>query len=417
MIYSSAAYRTAGGNDYYHQTAFEEQQRNLQSRAKTGLALTAAEQARFDLKQREEAWELKKRSAVEGSKLASKFLGEWLTAMKDVKGIFGGASTFMKDAMKFITGGGTGSAPSGFDDVIVQLKNSYQDYQKNYAPAAKQFIQAGLQEQAMRTGAIGRLEQYATPDYAGVRGRAAADVSGQSELERAAMERKLLSMGIDPSSGKFGALTRKSYLDQARNTAIAMNLAARGEKERAATVTAQEASLLNPASTAGVGLNIANMGSTILGQQAALETAKVNAETAKARTIGDLATGMGTLATGYARSVMEPTAEMAGFYAAGGGGAIAAPSTAIGGGGNGMYNAAQIAAMKNWNELHPTGVQFNQVKGMASGTLGAIANPSNPGPVSGSGTPGGASGTIFNPSNPSTKSSSQDTKRMLGTIF
>ena len=359
-------YKQAGGLDYGTQRGFENVQLNRQNKAKSDLAETAAAQARFDLEQQREAWELKKQSATAGSELASKFLSEWSTALKDVKGIFGDASTFMKDAMKSLTGGGTGSSSSGFDQVMSQLKNSYQDYQQNYAPAANQFIQAGLQEQAMRTGAIGRLEQYATPDYAGVRGRAAADVSGQSELERAAMERKLLSMGIDPSSGKFGALTRKSYLDQARNTAIAMNLAARGEKERAAAVTAQEASLLNPAATAGVGLNIANRGSAILGQQAALETAKINAETAKAGTIGNLATGMGTLATGYAKSVMEPTAEMAGFYAAGGGGAITSPSTtgttSTTGSGNGMYNAAQIAAMKKWNELHPTGAQFNQVK-------------------------------------------------------
>ena len=69
-------------------------------------------------------------------------------------------------------------------------------------------------------------------DIGGAVGRAAADVTGQSEISRQSEARRMLGMGIDPTSGRFGALSRRSALDEARNKASAMTRARRIETER-----------------------------------------------------------------------------------------------------------------------------------------------------------------------------------------
>lgn len=69
-------------------------------------------------------------------------------------------------------------------------------------------------------------------DIGGAVGRAAADVTGQAEISRQSEARRMLGMGIDPTSGRFGALSRRSALDEARSKASAMTRARRTEMER-----------------------------------------------------------------------------------------------------------------------------------------------------------------------------------------
>lgn len=315
--------------NYYNRVGQSINNQNLQ-RDKLSLADTAANQAMFNLQKSQEAWDLKKKQAASSSKLASSFMSQWSSSLNDVKGMYGNVTNLINSAIKgFSSGGGSGSGGvkiPGFDNVIKTMQNSYNDYQTNFEPAAKKMLSSAAQEQDMRMGAAHRLDQYATPDYAGVRGRAASDVATKSEAARAALDRQLMSTGADPNSGKFGALTRKSYLDQAKNTAIAMNTASRGEKTRAANTSLAEMNALHPELTAGVATNILGTGQKMLGQQGALvksaadvATAKMNANTARMNALGNMVNTAGNLATGYSNNVTQPLSEAAGYFLGQGG--------------------------------------------------------------------------------------------------
>lgn len=70
-------------------------------------------------------------------------------------------------------------------------------------------------------------------DVEGAAGRAGADVAGQAEIARQSEARRVMGLGIDPTSGRFGALSRRSALDEARARAAAMTRARGTERERA----------------------------------------------------------------------------------------------------------------------------------------------------------------------------------------
>jgi len=360
-IPNSGQFTNYGGLNYNQQAALDQRNINAQSAAKTELAKTAAEQAKQDLQQSAEAWELKKAQATQGAKTASEFLANWSTSLKNVGDMYGGAMDMIKNITKSMASGASGGSASGtgipgFDDVIGQMKNAYQDYQTNYAPAAKEFLSQAQAEQTQRTGALTRLDQLATPDYEGARARAITDVGAQANLAREANQREMLGMGVDPTSGKFGALTRKSYLDQAAAEADAANKAVNAEKTRSAALTTQEAALINPNATAQTGINIAKGGTDLLTNEANMMTAASNADTARINSMGALANTVGNLATGYSNAVVNPQAEMAGYFVGGGGGAGALPTGESGGsesGGIGLYNAAQVAALKAHNYKVP----------------------------------------------------------------
>lgn len=311
-------FRWAGGLKPGEQQALEQRNLNKQLEAKTGLAQTAAEQAKFNLQMSKEAWDLKKKQAASMGKLATRFMSQWSNSLQQVGKMYGGATDLLNSAMKAIasggTTGGTGTGIPGFDDVLKNMQDSYNDYQTTFKPYAEQFLQQAGEEANMRARAAQRLEQYATPDYAGVRGQAAADVATKGQMAREALTRQMLGMGINPASGKFGALTRKSYLDQARDTAIAMNLATRAEKQRAAGATVQQLAALHPETTAGVATNLLKTGQNLLTNQGALAKAAADVQTSRINAIGNIANTAGNLATGYAKAITEPQAEMAGYF-------------------------------------------------------------------------------------------------------
>lgn len=252
-------------------------------KSQSNLAKTASTRANWELQRDREAWDMQKSQAAAGSKLAGDFLSAWSSEIKDFKKMFTGGGS---------AGGGILGEIKGVSD---KIGAAYDSFKTDYGPAGKEMIEGAREEAMARRGMVSQLEDVSKADYEGAEGRAAADVAGQSEQARGEMAREAMSFGIDPSAGQFGALTRKSFLDEARNTAVAMNQARRGEKERVAGTTMGALSVLDPSVSGKMGLDIANTGTRMLEAQAGVQGQYAG--------VADI----------YRKGVMEPMGTMAGY--------------------------------------------------------------------------------------------------------
>lgn len=270
--------------------------------SEVNLAGTAAGQASWDLQLSKEQWDFQKKQAAAAGAFATKFMGEWSSAMKGLKDVYG--KTF--DA---IFGGGEGGAIGGqvgkLNELGDLMTQEYKDYRDKWGATETEFMEQAKVEGQARGQAISELQQYSRPDYEGVQGRAAADVAGQSEIARQSAAREQMGYGIDPSAGKFGALTRRSYLDQARDTAINMNVARRGEKERAAGVSLDIARTADPRISGNLALGISQGGN-------ALARTAADVYGAGAQAISSQTNALANLTGSYGSQVVSPYAEMAG---------------------------------------------------------------------------------------------------------
>ena len=280
----------------------------------------------FGLQREKEMWDLQKKSAQSTANLTKQFLDQWGVGMSD-----------LKDLYKSILGGGgtgLGALPAEISGPMQEFTDKisaeYESFKTKYEPLETAGIESSLGELAARSGMITQLQDLSKADYEGVSGRAMADVSAQSEMGRQAEARRMMGMGIDPTSGRFGSLTRRSFLDEARNKAIAANIARRGEKERVTGITATGLQLIDPM----VGANIA---SGLSGQRTGLLGMGADVTMVGARTAADIARAKADIVGGYAENVVRPYGEL-GFTLLGsgmGGVPTTLPGTGIPVGGSG----------------------------------------------------------------------------------
>lgn len=306
--------------------AREAQSSLLQSQ--TNLAGTAASQAKWDLQLSKEQWAFQKKQSAAAGEFASKFMGEWSNAMKDMKGMYG--KTF--DSL-FGGKGGTGAIGGQvgkLNELGDLMTQEYKDYRTRWGGTEKEFMDQAMGEGRARGEALGELKEYAKTDYEGVTGRAAADVAGQSEMKRQGAAREQMGYGIDPSAGKFGALTRRSYLDEARDTAISMNVARRGEKERAAGVNLDIARTADPNVSGNLALGISRGGQDLARTAANVYGTGAQALTARTQALTNLTDS-------YGRNVTQPYGEMAGYFMGAGG---------VPGGGGSSGNSVQFGVSR-----------------------------------------------------------------------
>jgi hypothetical protein len=244
---------------------------------------TRTQAGEWGLQREKEAWELQKKQSGVTADLTKQFLSQWGVGMES-----------LKDLYSQILGGDGGTAgPIG--DLSKKVLEEYESFKTEYAPLQKQFFEQAGEELGVRKEMIGQLKGLAIPDYEGAAGRAKADVAGQSEMARQAESRRLMSLGLDPTSGKFGALTKKGYLDEARNTAIAMNLARRGEKERVTGITGQAIELADPRIASSIGLGLQEQQTGMLKTTADLARAQADIEGTRAGVVSS-----------YAKDVVSP---------------------------------------------------------------------------------------------------------------
>ena len=304
---NSAFSHTSEGYKDLNTDWYQSNETKLQT-AQENLAHSADLQARWNLQQQQEAWDLKKKTAESSGKLATEFLSSWTSSI-------GQTGDFYK---QMISGISSESGPMAgqmgrLNELTDMVGQEYQSYKDTYGDMTNEFLSDARAEASMRRQAGTELMQASQADLEGVSGRAAADVGAQSEMARQSNARTMMGLGVDPTSGKFGALTQRSYLDEAKNTAIAMNAARRGETERATGLKATTMGLLDPTKSAQVGINMNQQGQNLLNMQGGLAKAGVEAQTAQTKVLGDLASG-------YAQNVTQPYGEMAGYFLGASGG-------------------------------------------------------------------------------------------------
>ena len=297
-------YNTKAEADAAVQNAYMQNQQNQ-------MARTANKTASWQLSQAQEAWDLKKTAAKNSTALASQFLSAWSGSIASSKGV-------LESLMNSLSSGSSIAANNPFAKQLTDISNmigeQYKQYQADTGVTQEAMFTGAREEAGARRGSIQAINAMMTPDYAGVEGRAAADVRTQSETQQQAEAKRQMAMGIDPSSGRFGALSKKGVLDTAKNTAVAMNVARRGEKERVGNLAVTSLQNLDPSKMGTMGVNLARGGVDLLktqgdvaGAAAGAYTSGMQAETARTQAIGNLASA-------YNTSVTQPMGEMAGYF-------------------------------------------------------------------------------------------------------
>lgn len=236
-------------------------------------ARIANESAKIDL--------MAKKEALRNQRAASQMTNEFLAKWGDMN----------QKALDVLTSSLSGSLTGGnaggggvYADLINDIKGQISSFDTNYGDMTKKAFDSSMSDIEAKRGITTDLTNMAKTDYEGVSGRAAADVGAQSEIARGDMAREAMSYGIDPTSGKFGALQKKSYLGEARNKVEAMNKARAAEKERSAGLKVTAAQLIDPSVSAGIATNLMNQKGKLYDTQISATNAMATADKARSDT-------------------------------------------------------------------------------------------------------------------------------------
>jgi len=214
-------------------------------------------------------------------------------------------------------------------DLQKTMTDNYTSYQTQFAPTEQEFLKGAREEMGARREVTGRLlkEGEARPEDAAM--RAGTDVKLQAEIGQRESARELMSMGVDPSGGRFGALSRKSAIQTAGEQAKAMNTARITERNRATQVNLATAAQLRPEQLAATATNIRGEGTKMLGATADIARAGADIvgkqqaiDLARLQGLTQLGTAQAGLASQYAQGVVQPFGELAGYYLGKAGGTI-----------------------------------------------------------------------------------------------
>lgn len=188
--------------------------------------------------------------------------------------------------------------------LISQIGEQSKSFEQQYGGLEKASVEASMEDIANRRKLTGQYMDLARPDYAGAVGRAAADARSAGARAAGAQARQAMAYGIDPTSLKFGALTRKSVMDTARNEAMAMNVARRGEKERLTGITERGMQLIDPSKSYSMASDIAGKKAGLIGQQANLQLASTGAAMDLNKMRADAAMRMADIGSQYGSAGM-----------------------------------------------------------------------------------------------------------------
>ena len=226
-------------------------------------------------------------SSGTSSNMTKEFLAQW-----------GDMNTRSLDILSGILSGDN-SPPSEYMDLMSDIKSQISSFDEQYGGMTQRAFDTSMEDIATQRGLITDLTRMSQPDYAGVSGRAATDVAAQSELARGNMALEAMSYGVDPTSGKFGALTRKSYMREAGDKVKAMNEARRAEKERSTGLKIAALQNIDPSVSANIATNLMNQKSNLYGLQTGVLGAMTAADKAKSDTAIQVAKSIGDIGSQY----------------------------------------------------------------------------------------------------------------------
>jgi len=227
--------------------------------------------------------------------IAKQYMDEWRQNMADVKGMYSKAIDYIEDP-NF----------GGFQDLEKSVQSDLEAFRGTFGGLKTEAVDVARQQLGIQRGLSEQYAELAKADYEGVSGRAMQDVAAQAELGRQAEARRLQSLGIDPTSGRYRSMMRKSRMQEALGKAQAGTQARFGEKARVTDITGKGLQLIDPSKASGIATGIERQGAEY---QQMLSGIKTSGASARAQAAGAIA-GIGT---GLARAG-EPYAEIGGVH-------------------------------------------------------------------------------------------------------
>jgi hypothetical protein len=201
-----------------------------------------------------------------------------------------------------------------FSKISADLESEWESIKGKFGGLSDQAIEMAGEEMTQRRQLGKQLSSLAQPDYEGVAGRAMADVTGQAEKGRQSEQRRMASLGIDPTSGRGRSAMNTIQAQETLAKATAATAARRGEKERVGGAAERAMELIDPSKTFGVAKDIQGLKSDILGQRVGVGEAQVRQGAGIAGAIGAMSGAAGNIARGMGETVTSPLGEAAGVY-------------------------------------------------------------------------------------------------------
>ena len=309
LSWRSAPTQNVGGVNLYR--AYQQQEYQKQR-----MANETEKQMQLQTKMMQAEFDSLKSQADTSGELAAQFLTAWGSSLNDIRGMYGDAASVLKGLISGESGGAKGPQLEGLTELSNLMKQEYISYKEQYAPTEQELMTSAREIAGAKKGILRDLSAGGGRwvDTEGAAGRAKADMATQGELQNQAEARRLMAMGIDPSSGRFGALTRKGAIDLAGETVRAMNLARQAEKTQGFARGIALTNAMNPGEFSDIAMKIRGQGTDILKGAGALEQAGANVQSQYLQTMGQLGSSYANMVGGMARDITNPLAEMAGYY-------------------------------------------------------------------------------------------------------
>jgi len=184
------------------------------------------------------------------AQLAQEFLGQWNKAASETRGTFNVAMASIEDTQSYIKSIGE-EYGTQIKSLVDQTQSDLSEYRDAYDPLEKEAIETAQMAMGAQRGMISQIKDLSKADYAGVSGRAKADVGAEMERGRRAESMELSGMGIDPTDSRYRGSMRTSRINEAINKALAANKARIGEKNRVAGVVATGLQTIDPSKMGG----------------------------------------------------------------------------------------------------------------------------------------------------------------------
>ena len=275
------------------------------------------EQMQMDMMRREmELGEAQAASQMAAAKsaapLAKQYMNQWNKALSSTQGMFNKAMQGVDKGWAAIKDMQDNKVD--FSKITADLESEWNNVKDKFGGLSDQAIEMAGEEMTQRRTLGKQLTSLAQPDYEGAAGRAMADVTGQAEKGRQSEQRRMASLGIDPTSGRSRSAMNTIQGQETLAKATAATAARRGEKERVSGATERAMQLIDPSKTAGVATDIQNLKGQLLGQRVGVGEAQVRQGQGIASAIGQMSSAAGGVARGFGESVTAPLGEAAGVY-------------------------------------------------------------------------------------------------------
>jgi len=156
------------------------------------------------------------------------------------------------------------------DELAQDAANEWGQYKEKFGGLQSDSIAAAREDIKSRAELISQFKGLTSnTNIESSADRAGADVASLADQARRTEARRLVGLGVDPTSGVTRSAMTGIGNQEALTTALAKNTARTGEKQRLTGATLAGISAINPNTTAGIAQNIASGSNQLLNTKAA----------------------------------------------------------------------------------------------------------------------------------------------------